>query len=352
MTRMKISEIETPVLMVDLDGMEKNILEMSTALRGKPVKLRPHFKAHQVLAFASKQIQAGAVGIACARMNHAEALVQQGIKSVLIANEIVDDYDIRRLVELSSDSEVLAAVDNPIVVSKMSKIAGNRRKQLNLLVDLNIGLCRCGVSPGDDSLTLAKCVVAQGLTFRGLIAHRGSVRLSDAREKERVVGAALQTVVDCKRSIESAGIPVEIVSVGGTSDYLIAANCSGVTEIQPGSYLLMDSWYVPYAPDFRTCLTILATVISAHSGRIVLNAGSKTLSGQRGLPVVKHDGGLQVIALHAEHTIVELQDPSIRIEVGDRIELWVHYLDGTVSLHNRMYGIRKGEVEDVFPIIH
>jgi D-serine deaminase-like pyridoxal phosphate-dependent protein len=352
MNRMKVNELATPALLVDLDAMEKNMLRMSAALRDKSVKLRPHFKTHQVLAFALKQVQAGAIGITCARLNHAEALARQGIKNILIANEIVDDDELHRLVELSSHSEVIVAVDNMRVVSKMAGIAGGRGNRVNVVVDLDIGLGRCGVLPGAEALALAKCVVAQGLKFRGLMAHRGSVRLPDAREKERVVRTGLQTTVDCRQLIESAGIPVEIVSVGSTSDYQIAANCSGVTEIQPGSYLLMDSWYVPYAPDFQTCLSVLVTVISTHSGTIVLNAGAKALSGQRGLPAVKDRAGLQVTALHAEHTIVELQDPSVHIELGDRIELWVQYLDATLSLHDRMYGIRNGEVEEVFPIVH
>jgi D-serine deaminase-like pyridoxal phosphate-dependent protein len=350
--RRKVSELETPALLVDLDGMEKNLLRMSAALRDKPVKLRPHFKAHQVAAFSTKQMQAGAVGITCARVNHAEALIEHGIKNILIANELVGDRDLHHLLDLSSRAEVIVAVDDTRVISKMAKIGANRRNQIHVVVDLDIGLGRCGVPPGDEAVALAKHVVSEGLTFRGLMAHRGSVRVADLQEKEKIVRAGLQKVVDCKRLIESAGISVEIVSAGATSDYWIAADFPGISEIQPGSYLLMDSWYVPHAADFYPCLSVLATVISCQRGRVVLNAGAKALSGQRGLPVVKGRSGFDVTALHAEHTLVEVQDPSTPVSVGDTMEIWVHYLDGTVSLHDRMFGIRNGVVDDVFPIIH
>lgn len=347
-----VHELETPALLVDLDGMEKNLLHISAVLRDKPVRLRPHFKAHQVAAFSKAQMEAGAVGITCARVGHASALIEQGISNILIANEVVDDCDIRRLIELSSRAEVIFAVDDPKVVSKIAKASERSKGQIQVLVDLDIGLGRCGVLPTHAAVALAQHVVSAGLTFRGLMAHRGSVRVTDLREKAKIVRDGLQKVADCKRLVESAGISVDIVSVGSTSDFRIVSDFPGITEIQAGSYLLMDSWYAPYAPDFHPCLSVLATVISSNRERIVLNAGTKTLSGQRGLPLVKDGRGLHVAALHAEHTIIDVQDPFIPASVGDKMELWVHYLDATVSLHDSMVGIRNGIVEEVFPIIH
>ena len=330
--------------------MEQNLLWMASFLRNKRARLRPHFKVHQVLSLAAKQIQAGAIGITCARLDHAEALAQYGIKNILIANEIVGDQPIQRFVELSLNTEVIVAVDNARVVSDMAGAAGKWKDKLNVVVDLDVGLGRCGVPPGEAAVSLAKVVLEQGLRFRGLTAHRGNLRLSDDREKQEMVCPVMHTLVSCKQLIERAGIPVEIVSCGGTSDYAIAGTFPGITEIQAGSYLLMDTWYLPFAEPFRPSLTVLATVISKSSGRIVVNAGTKTTSGQRGLPSVKGIHGLQVTALHAEHTIIDLLDPSVSIEVGDRVEIWVHHLDATVSLHRKMHGIRTGEVEEVFQI--
>ena len=124
-----------------------------------------------------------------------------------------------------------------------------------------------------------------------------------------------------------------------------------MTEIQAGSYLLMDAWYKAYAPEFKLALSLLVTVISKTPGeRIIVDAGVKALSGERGMPLVKAIHGLLLRALHAEHGVVEIQDPSVSVEVGDKIELWVHYHDGTINLHRRAFGIRNGTVEEVFKI--
>ena len=143
------------------------------------------------------------------------------------------------------------------------------------------------------------------------------------------------------------------MSCGGTGDYAISAAHPGVTENQAGSYLLMDSWYAPYAPDFRQSLSVLATVISKTPGeRIVVDAGVKAISGERGLPSVKGGAGLRLKALHAEHAPIEILDSSLPVEIGDKIEIAVQYHDGTIQLHSRMYGIRDGEVEKIFAIEH
>jgi D-serine deaminase-like pyridoxal phosphate-dependent protein len=348
--RITVNDLETPALLVDLDSMEGNLLRMAAFLSHKSIKLRPHFKGHQVIAFASKQIQAGAIGITCARLQHAEALTSSGIKNVLIANEVAGEKAIQRLVELSVRNGVIVAVDNATVVSDMARVAGNRRDQLNVVADVDVGLGRCGVPPGEAALLLAKTVVGTGLRFRGLMAHRGNLRLPYGPEKHQLVCSAMQALIDSRELIECAGIPVEIVSSGGTSDWLIVEQFPEVTEIQAGSYLLMDSWYVPFAQDFRPCLTVLATVISKSSERIVVDAGVKAISAQKGLPSVKGTAGLKVKALHAEHAIIDVVDSEVRIEVGNKIEMWVSHLDATLSLQSRMYGIRRGEVVEVFQI--
>jgi D-serine deaminase-like pyridoxal phosphate-dependent protein len=170
-------------------------------------------------------------------------------------------------------------------------------------------------------------------------------------EKERIVRSSMQLLIDAKRRIEGEGLPASIASCGGTGTYSMMASFPGVTEIQAGSYLLMDAWYKTYAPEFQLALSLLVTVISKTPGeRIIVDAGVKALSGERGLPLVKGISGLRLKALHAEHGVIEIQDPSVSVEVGDKIELWVHYHDGTINLHRRAYGIRKGVLEEVFKI--
>jgi D-serine deaminase-like pyridoxal phosphate-dependent protein len=351
--QMKTNDLRTPALLLDLDSMESNLWRMANYFRNRLVGLRPHFKNHQVLSLAAKQLQAGAVGVTCARLEHAESLVEQGLGSILIANEIAGESMIERFVDLSRRAPVLVAVDNACTVVDMAKQAGNRAHELNVVVDLDLRLRRCGVEPGAAALSLAKLVLEKGLKFRGLMGYPGSFRLAPGAEKERAVRSDLRPLIETKALIERAGIPVEIVTCGGTGDYSITATFPEVTEIQAGSYLLMDTEYAPFAPDFKPALSVLGTVISKPSGqRLVANTGAKALSCEKGLPKVKGIPGLRVEAMHAEHVLIEIVDPAAALEIGDVIELWVHYLDSTIQLHDRMYGVRNGEVEETLQIEH
>ena len=346
------TDIETPALLVDLDVMDRNLETMARFFCNRPAKLRPHFKNHRVLDLAARQMEHGAIGITCARLWQAERLAGFGIRDILIANEIAGEAPIERFVELSREVPVLVAVDNARVVADMARLARNRNTEVNVLVDVDLGLKRCGMPAGEPAAALARMVVESGLKFRGLMGYEGHLQpLVPGAEKETAVSEAMQALAYTRKLIESTGIPVGIVSCGGTGDYSIAGAFAGVTENQAGSYLLMDTWYAPFAPDFKVALSVLVTVISKTAGeRMVVDAGCKAISGERGLPSVKGLAGLKLKALHAEHAPIAIEDPSADIDVGDKIEIAVHYHDGTINLHKRMYGVRNGEVERIFTI--
>lgn len=349
----KVTDLPTPALLIDLDGMENNLRRMATFFQNNGAKLRPHFKAHQVVSLGKRQLQSGAIGLTCAHLDHAEALADEGVENILIANEVAGASKIQHFTDLSRRVPVIVAVDNPKVVSDMARLAGKWRECLNVVVDVDVRLGRCGVKPGEAALSLTKLVLEKGLRFRGLMGYEGQVALAPGPQKNRVVVEALKRLEDTKLMIEREGIAIEIVSCGGTSDFSIAANCPGVTEIQAGSYLLMDSAYVTFAPEFEPTLTILATVISTTPGeRIVVDAGLRSMSGENGLPSIKGISGLQTKALHIEHTVIEITDPALPINVGDKTEIWVNFLDQTLGLHDRLYGIRRGQVEEILKIEH
>jgi len=351
-SKLRMADIETPALLVDLDVMERNLETMARFFCNRPAKLRPHFKNHRVLELAARQMEHGAIGITCARLWQAERLAGFGIRGILIANEIAGETPIERFVELSREVPVLVAVDNPKVVADMVRLARNRKTEVNVLVDVDLGLKRCGMPPGEPAAALAKMVVESGLKFRGLMGYEGHLQpLPPGSEKQRAVTEAMQSLALTRKMIESSGIPVGIVSCGGTGDYSIAGASAGVTENQAGSYLLMDTWYAPFAPDFKVALSVLVTVISKTGGeRMVVDAGCKAISGERGLPSVKGLAGLKLKALHAEHAPIAIEGPNVDVDVGDKIEIAVHYHDGTINLHKRMYGMRNGEVERIFTI--
>jgi D-serine deaminase-like pyridoxal phosphate-dependent protein len=354
MLGMSFRALDTPALIVDLDIVEANLAAMAAFFGDRPAKLRPHFKNHRVLAFALRQIETGAIGIACSRLWQADRLAQAGIQNILLTNEIVGENPLRQWAELSRKATVIAAVDHPKAIDDMARIARDTRSPLNVVVELDLGLKRCGVASGQAAAALAQRAVSGGLCFRGVMGYEGHLQLiPPGPQKERAVTQVLAALVDSKNLIERFGIPVEIVSCGGTGDYAISGAYPGVTENQAGSFLLMDDGYAPYAPDFKPALSVLATVVSRTEGeRIVVDAGVKAISGERGLPSVKGTEGLHLRALHAEHAPIDLVDRNAAVEVGDKIELAVQYHDATVHLHQRMYGVRKGIVEEVFTIEH
>ena len=346
------AELETPSLLVNMAAMERNLAAMAGFFRGRAAKLRPHFKNHRVLALADRQMAEGAIGLTCARLWQAEILVRHGIKSVLVANEIAGEGMIRKFVELSHAAPVIVAVDSARFVDELARVAGQARGLLNVVVDIDLGLNRCGLPPGEAPLELARHVLSQGLKLRGLMGYEGHLQpLPPGLAKQRSVTAALEMLVDARKSLEAAGIPVEIVSCGGTGDFSLAGSFPGITEVQAGSYLLMDTWYAPAAPQFEVTLSVLATVLSKTAGkRLVVDAGVKAISGERGLPSVKGQPRLRVKALHAEHALIETPEGDAPVEVGDTLELLVHYHDGTINLHDRMFGVRHGVVEQEFTI--
>src|SRR5262245_14538286 len=348
MSQRKIQDLDTPALLLDLPTMESNLRKMAKFISEGKAALRPHFKNHQSVWLSRKQLEMGAIGITCATLAQAELLVSHGVKSVLIASEITNLRKIDLLAELSRQADVIVALDNARVAADMGRISRNKKTSLHVLIDLNIGQNRCGVEPGEPALSLAKAAVEQGLIVRGVMGYEGHLTLTPpGPAKEDACRASLDLAVDTKRLLERNHIPCEIVSAGSTGTHLFTARHPGVTEVQAGTYLTMDISYQPFAPDYSPTLSLSVSVISKTEGkRFVIDAGRKALSGERGLPVVKNLKGVRLVALHSEHAIVEIQDPTVAVDVGDRVEIWVHYSDPTVRLHDRMYGIRNGNVEE------
>ena len=348
---MRVEELETPALLIDLDAMESNLSRVSEFYRRGPVKARPHFKNHCVLALAERQVAGGAIGITVARVRHAEALVDRGIPSILVANEIVDDRSLRRLIELSHRAEVILSVDDAENIARIARLSGDARPNLNVVIDLEVGLRRCGAPP-QEALTLARQARDAGLRVRGLMGYEGHLqKMPDTDETRRLRSDVAALLNRTRLLLEDDRIPVDIVTLGGTGTYKAYVESPGITEVQVGSYLLMDTFYKPFAPDFQLGLTVLTRVISSRAGdHLVLDAGLKALSSERGMPTVKSLSGLRLTALHAEHAIVQFEVPDVRLRTNDLVELWVHYSDATAHLHRWLYGIRHGEVEEIFPI--
>ncbi len=352
---MKLEEIDTPALLVDLDAMEFNLHRMASFFAETPAKLRPHFKNHKSPMLARRQLLAGAIGMTCATVREAEILVHHGVDSILIANEVAGDSKAKRIAELSKYSSVIVAIDSQSGAADLARAQRSIGTQIEVLVDLNIGLDRCGVQPGEKGAELAQYAAGQGLLVRGLMGYDGHLQvLPQSEERDRRIREASQSLVSTAEIIISKGIPVTIISTGGTGTYGISGLYPGITELQSGSYLLMDDLYVERGSGFQPSLTVLTTVISKRgSHSAVVDCGMKEMSAERGLPQPKRLSGTRIKALHAEHGLIEI-DPQLAppLEVGQKLELWVRYSDATVNLHNTLYGVRHGAVEEIFQIEH
>jgi D-serine deaminase-like pyridoxal phosphate-dependent protein len=344
------SEIPTPALLLDMDAMEANLQHMAAFFAEGPCRLRPHYKNHKCVALARRQLAHGAVGITCATLGEAEALARNGIRDILIANEIAGAPQIDRFVQLSRTTDIKVGVDNEHAIAALSAASAQAKVPLSVVVDVDTGMGRCGAPPGEPALALARLATAQGLRFRGLIGYEGHcVRLPPGPAKTAAIEQAMGKLVATANLMRAHGLPVDLVSAGGTGTHAISGRIPGVTEIQGGSYLLMDTDYQTVCPEFQLALSVLGTVISRRGNeRLILNIGLKEISGERGLPVLKNAGGARLIKLNAEHAIVDILDPGFSAQVGDQLELWAHYSDATANLHRRMFGVRGGEVEETF----
>jgi D-serine deaminase-like pyridoxal phosphate-dependent protein len=343
-------ELDSPQLLLDLDVIDANVRRLLEALRGRRVNLRAHFKSLKCGGLARYLAGLGVHSFLCAKLNEAEVLAGAGIRDIFIANQIVGPHKVRRLAELAKRAEVRVCVDDADNVGQLSRAAREAGATVGVLVEVEMGMKRCGVEPGEPALALARQIHASpGLRFLGLQGYDGHLQMvADPAERRAKCLQSLERLVGTRRLIERSGIPVEVVTGAGTGTWEFVASYEGVTEIQPGSFILMDCVYHQIRPEFGCALSILATVISRNAGRYVLDAGSKAISRDFGTPVIKGHPDDRVLSLSEEHAKVETSDAGVRI--GDRREVLPAHCCATMNLHRNCVAVRNGRVEALWPI--
>ena len=353
MASVKLTDLDTPALLVDLDLMEANLRKMADFFEPLPCCTRPHVKSHKTPIMAHKQLALGAIGVTAAKLGEAEVMAAAGISGILIANQIVGETKVRRLVNLSKHTEVIVAVENADNVRQIGKAAVATGADVGMILEIEVGMDRCGVQANQDCVELAK--VAQrtrGVTFRGVMGYEGHcVNILDKEERRRECTKANNLVAKSKRLIEEAGIPVEIVSGAGTGTYDVTGTHPDFTEVQVGSYLLMDACYHRVRPEFAISLSMLCSVVSrATTTRGVIDAGLKTFSRGFAMPVAKNRAGIKVTSLSEEHGALKLSGKGRELAIGDKLEFYTAHCCEVMNLHNTIYGIRNGEVETEWDI--
>jgi len=349
-----IEGIDTPALLLDLDAFQRNLDRMAGFFADRPVSLRPHAKTHKCPEIALRQLGAGAIGITCAKLGEAEVMAQSGITDILIANQIVGPIKVNRLTQLGLTCDLIVAVDYGPNIAELSESCETKGVALRVLVEVDVGMGRCGVESAGAALALARQVAdAPGLRFAGLMGYEGHlVMLPDPEQRLIKVREATGKLQEAYDLLQQHGLTPEIVSGGGTGTYDMTGTCAPMTEIQAGSYVLMDTTYLKIRPEFEPALTVLSTVVSRPTGsRIVTDSGLKTVSKEFGWPQVIGHPGVAVQSLSEEHGKLSVMSPeSVTLEPGNKIQLIPSHVCTTINLHDNLYITQGGQLVDIWPI--
>jgi D-serine deaminase-like pyridoxal phosphate-dependent protein len=345
----RLEDLDTPQLLLDLDILDGNLRRMQAAVAERGVALRVHFKSLKCAGLALYLQERGVERFLCAKLNEAEVLADSGVRNIFVANQLIGATKLRRLAELARRADVLVCVDAVENVEEMSRAAQAAGATIGVLVEVDIGMERCGVQPGEPALTLAQHISRQpGLRFAGLQGYDGHLQLLPDRTECRMRALqGLEKLIATRRLIEQNGLAVELVTGAGTGTWEFAAGFPGVTEIQPGSFLLMDCAYHTVRPEFGCSLSVLAAVCSRRTGRYILDAGSKAISKDFGTPVIKAHPDHRVGKLAEEHTFVDTSEP---VQLGQRFEVLPAHCCATMNLHRNCIAVRGGVVEAIWPI--
>jgi len=355
---------DTPVLVVDLDRLEENIRDMADFASRHSVNLRPHIKTHKTPAITRRQLAAGAVGITVAKLGEAEVMADHGIDNILVAYPLVGEVKVNRLLRLAERAKVSTVVDNLEAARFLSEKCLAAGKRLDVLIEVNSGLDRCGVEPGQDTVDFARHIVQlEGLRLVGILTHAGHAYASRSPAEVAEIGRREgQVMVETYALMRKAGLEVATVSVGSTPTARHAGAIEGVTEIRPGNYVFYDAIQVALGvvkPD-RCALSVRATVISAvRPGRAIIDAGSKALgldTGGHGTELLRGHGMVKghpdviISRLSEEHGFMDFDANRRTFNVGDIVEIIPNHACSVVNNFREMVGLRNGVVETTFDI--
>jgi len=355
-----IDDLETPVLLADVDAMERNIREYAAVADEHDVDLRSHVKTHKNAALAAREVElTGDTGICCQTLGEVETMARNGIDDVYLSYQVVGESKLDRLCWLDDQVDALATtVDSVATIDALAAAAERNDRTLHAVLEVDMGLNRTGVAPAEAPDLAARIHDADGLAFDGLLAYDAHVKseASTEAEFEERAWAAMDLAESVVDDIEAAGIPVEEVKVGGTATSRYSARHPVVTEINPGMYPFNDVGELelrPWEVSKDDCTaTVLTTVISVpDDDRLVVDGGSKTFSLDKPqLPVPKNRDDIEYVNASEEHGWIDTSESEASFEVGDRLAFIVPHVCTTINLHDLIVGVRDGEVADLWEV--
>ena len=354
---MRLDEVDTPALILELDAFETNIGRLAAAVPSR-VRVRAHAKTHKCPEIGKHQIAAGAVGLCCQKVSEAEAMVEGGIGDVLVSNEVVGAAKLDRLAALARRAKLGVCVDSADNVRDLEAAMKRAGARIDVYIELEVGMRRCGVEPGAPALALARAIAASPrLRFAGVHAYHGRAQhIRSVDERRAVIGAAAAAVGSTKILLQKSNIPCPIVTGAGSGTFMFEVELGAWDEIQPGSYIFMDADYArndwaPPMPRFEHSLFVLATVMSRPNPALaVVDAGLKASSVDSGMPGVWQRPGLAYTRASDEHGWVEIGPGAAAPTLGEKLLLVPGHCDPTVNMYDWYVCVRKGIVEELWPI--
>ncbi len=354
------ADIQTPCLVVDLDAFERNVVKMRDFCTEMGVRHRVHGKMHKSADVAHYQISHGdAVGVCCQKVSEAESFARAGIKDILVSNQVRDLAKIDRLARMPKlGARTLCCIDDLDNVADLSAAAVKHGTQIEVLVEIDCGAGRCGVSAGQPVVDLAKAIDgAPGLKFSGIQAYQGAMQhMQSFEDRKAKIDIAIAMVRESTDMLKAVGLESDIVGGGGTGSYYFEGNSGVFNELQCGSYAFMDADYQRIhdeegkpISEFENALFILSSVMShAKTDRAICDAGLKAQSVDSGLPVIFGRTDVEYIKCSDEHGVIA--DPDNVLKINDKLKLIPGHCDPTCNVHDWYVGVRNGKVEKIWPI--
>jgi D-serine deaminase-like pyridoxal phosphate-dependent protein len=342
--------LPTPALVVDVDALQRNLGVMMAALDGQTARLRPHTKVQKSPDIALMQVAAGAVGVTVATVWEAAAMAAAGVTDILIANEVVPADKVNAAAAVAAHADLTLAVDDPGNIGALSAAVSRAGTEIGVLVELDVGMARCGARSAEEALRLAERVhAAPGLHLKGIQAYEGHcMSVADRDRRVRMATEAMEKATTALALLRREGLPAGTLSGGGTGTYDITGRNPEVTELQAGSYAFMDATHAKLVSAFEVSLTVIATVVARHGDTVILDAGRKSVGIDYALPpMLGHDYVPRFYA--EEHALFDVDD-RFGASVGDRVQLVSGYAPTTVNLHDVIFGVSGGQVTDVWPV--
>jgi D-serine deaminase-like pyridoxal phosphate-dependent protein len=344
-------DLVTPALVLDIDAAQRNIDRMASELRRiGSTTIRPHYKTHKSPDLAQRQVLAGAGGLSMATVWEAAVLAAAGLDDLFVVNTVSHPEKIRLLAELARDHRILVAVDEAANAEAHSAAAVAAGSTVGIFVEVDTGMNRCGVDTAEDAVAVARQVAAlPGLRFEGITGYEGHCTLTpEADLRHQRQQEAMKMFTGVADALERSGIPCPIRSAGGIATWHWTAAYPGITEIQAGSYVVMDNFHGRMATGFEHSLSIQASVISRRSNLVIVDCGNKSVADPSNVTMIGHDH--QVFRFDEEHGIFSAPGGS-SLKVGDSVALVPGYSPSTVNCYDVFHVVQDDVVVDIWPII-